>query len=143
MFWSNLACGIRLECLVKVHLSKAESAGVIQFHDDRWRWGDSGKCTLPERHKHGPRTGYAAFRHAEKSQYWRTRGYALLNPLHNYPVQTDHSVGPFGGGLPKKVEVGEQFSVYFTAYHDGLAEDEFNQIGFHDLYGRNSANPFS
>jgi hypothetical protein len=83
----------------------------------------------------GPVTLHSAV--LRKRTFLRTKGYALLNPLHNYPAQTGHSVGPFGGGLPKKVEVGEQFSVYFTAYHDGLAADEFDQIGFHDLFGRN------
>jgi len=41
----------------------------------------------------------------------RLSSVGVLNPLHNYPAQTTHSIGPFGGGLPKKLDVGEQFSV--------------------------------
>src|SRR5882762_7634891 len=38
----------------------------------------------------------------------RLSSVGVLNPLHNYPAQTTHSIGPFGGGLPKKLDVGEQ-----------------------------------
>jgi hypothetical protein len=31
----------------------------------------------------------------------------VLNPLNNYPQNTRLSIGPFGGGPPKKLEIGE------------------------------------
>jgi len=45
-------------------------------------------------------------------------------------------LGPFSGGLPKKIEVGEQFSAYFVADHEALAESDFDRIGFVDTFNR-------
>ena len=39
--------------------------------------------------------------------------YGILNPLHDFPVQRNHSLGPFSGGLPKTLDVGETFSCFF------------------------------
>jgi hypothetical protein len=33
--------------------------------------------------------------------------FSVLNPLHNYPQSQNLSIGPFGGGLPKKLLVQE------------------------------------
>jgi hypothetical protein len=63
-------------------------------------------------------------------------GYGLLNPLHNYPLRDDFSIGPFGGGLPKKLEIGEQFSVHLTADHEGLAAQDWDRVGFYDTFGQ-------
>lgn len=63
----------------------------------------------------------------------------LLNPLPrfpNYPGEFEVTSGPFGGVLPKKVEVGEQFSAYFIPDHDSLAQDDVIRIGFSDTFGR-------
>jgi hypothetical protein len=60
----------------------------------------------------------------------------LLNPLHNYPAQLTHTVGPFGGGLPKKLDVGEQFSIYLIPDHEMLAKGDYERIGFTDTFGR-------
>ncbi len=43
---------------------------------------------------------------------------------------------PFGGGLPKTVAVGQQFSVYFIPDHEELARDNYDRIGFHDTFGK-------
>jgi hypothetical protein len=61
--------------------------------------------------------------------------FSVLNPLHNYPVMNDHTVGPFGGGLPKKLEIGEQFSVYLIPDHETLARGDYQRIGFDDTFG--------
>src|SRR5712675_722184 len=66
----------------------------------------------------------------------RLSSVGLLNPLHNYPAQTTHSIGPFGGGLPKKLDVGEQFSVYLLPDHEMLAKGDYERIGFSDTFGR-------
>jgi hypothetical protein len=63
----------------------------------------------------------------------------LLNPLPHfpeYPGQFEVTAGPFAGGLPKKLEVGEQFSAYFIPDHDSLAKDDVDRIGFYDTFGR-------
>jgi hypothetical protein len=66
----------------------------------------------------------------------RSDRYGLLNPLHNYPTQTNHVIGPFGGGLPKKLEVGEQFTVHLVPDHEFLAKGNYQRIGFTDTFGR-------
>jgi len=63
-------------------------------------------------------------------------GYGLLKPLHGYPARKDHTVGPFGGGLPKTIAVGEQFSVYFVPDHESLARNDYDRIGFDDTFGK-------
>jgi hypothetical protein len=62
--------------------------------------------------------------------------YGLLNPLYDYPMRSNHVIGPFGGGLPKKVGVGEQFTVYLVPDHEYLAKGDYQHIGFTDTFGR-------
>jgi hypothetical protein len=64
------------------------------------------------------------------------RQYAVLNPLENFPMRFDHSIGPFSGGLPKKIAVGESFSSYFPKEVDWFAHKRL-RIGFADSFGRN------
>jgi hypothetical protein len=70
------------------------------------------------------------------SRWAQLSSVGLLNPLHNYPAQTTHSIGPFSGGLPKKLDVGEQFSVYLIPDHEMLAKGDYQRIGFTDTFGR-------
>jgi hypothetical protein len=62
-----------------------------------------------------------------------------LNPLPhfpNYPGEFQITAGPFAGGLPKKVEVGDHFTAYFIPDHEELAKDEIDRVGFSDTFGR-------
>ena len=68
-----------------------------------------------------------------KRRFFRSQGYALLNPLVS-ARHRDLSQGPFSGGLPKTVAVGEMFSVYFVPNHTSLAEDLYDRIGFNDTF---------
>jgi hypothetical protein len=60
----------------------------------------------------------------------------LLNPLEDFPRRFDHSIGPFSGGLPKKITTGEDFASYFPRKVDGFQYKRV-RIGFGDSYGRN------
>jgi hypothetical protein len=75
-----------------------------------------------------------------KRRWWEWkklgRDFRLLNPLHDFPNQVEKSIGPFGGGLPKKLEIGEQFSAYLVANHEPLSKDDYDRIGFDDTFGR-------
>jgi|SRR5271170_2654048 len=64
------------------------------------------------------------------------REYGLLNPLEGFPLRFDHSVGPFSGGLPKKITTGENFSSYFPRQVDWFKRKRV-RIGFSDSFGRN------
>jgi hypothetical protein len=73
-------------------------------------------------------------------RWWRRRPkhFGLLNPLDEFPfISTSITSGPFGRVLPRKVEVGEQFSVYLIADHEELAKDVIERVGFSDTFGRN------
>jgi hypothetical protein len=70
-----------------------------------------------------------------KRKWLRSQGYGLLNPLAS-ARHRDLSQGPFSGGLPKTVAVGEIFSAYFVPNHTKLAEDTYDRIGFNDTFGR-------
>jgi hypothetical protein len=48
----------------------------------------------------------------------------------------DHTIGPFSGGLPKKVAVGESFTSYFPRKVDWF-ENKVWGVGFNDSFGRN------
>jgi len=63
--------------------------------------------------------------------------YGVLNLLHNFPLQTDHTLGPFSGGLPKTLDIGEAFSAYFP-YTTGktFLADDLRLIGFLDTFNR-------
>ena len=61
-------------------------------------------------------------------------GYGILKPLFNYPAEK-RTLGP-STGFPKKLAVGEQFSVLFIPNHSSIASDEWSQIGFDDTFGR-------
>ena len=65
----------------------------------------------------------------------RRRRLGILNPLHNFPAQQNHSIGPFSGGLPKKMAVGEEFSLYFP-YNAGSALATVDRVGVVDTFGR-------
>jgi hypothetical protein len=75
-------------------------------------------------------------------RWWKRRPARIgfLNPIPSFPDYpgqfNDAAAGPFAGGLPKKVAVGEQFTSYFTSDHEALAKDEIERIGFTDTFGR-------
>lgn len=69
--------------------------------------------------------------------------YAILNPLHDFPNRLDLSIGPFGGGLPHKLVVGESFSLYLTIDHEALREQPIIDVGVSDVFGRSHWAPRS
>ncbi len=64
----------------------------------------------------------------------RSAEMGILNPYKGFPYDLQ-SDGPFSGGLPKKLDVGEQFSVYFPVVKDWF-DDGLEDFGFQDTFGR-------
>jgi hypothetical protein len=62
--------------------------------------------------------------------------YGMLNPLEGFPARMDHTIGPFSGGLPKKLAFAETFSSYFPHKVDWF-ENKVWGVGFSDSFGRN------
>lgn len=67
--------------------------------------------------------------------WFKNKGYAMLNPLSNYPASYTASNGPFSGGLPKKLEEGEQFALYFPLSQEWINSNVCD-FGFSDTLGR-------
>src|SRR5258708_5339368 len=82
-----------------------------------------------------PVTLYSAM--SMKKKLFRKPLFALLNPLSDFPADRATSQGPFSGGLPKRIDVGEQFTSYLIPDHEGLASSGITHVGFNDTFGRN------
>jgi hypothetical protein len=69
----------------------------------------------------------------KKPWYRRRISLGILNPIDDlrYP---DRPTGPFGGGLPKKLPVGESFTLYFPYIADVFLREPLEAIGVHDSF---------
>jgi hypothetical protein len=77
-----------------------------------------------------------------KPHWFSEKKFALLNVLQSFPETTDceseyyrRGGGIFAGGFPKKLAVGEMFSVYLIPDHEMLARGDYDRIGFNDSFG--------
>lgn len=71
----------------------------------------------------------------------KEKRYAILSGLPGVPssildYEIARSAAPSTGGLPKKLAVGEEFSVYFVPDHESLAKGDYQAIGFYDSFGQ-------
>jgi hypothetical protein len=75
-----------------------------------------------------------------KKPWWkRTKNYklGLLNPIHGDPADPNPvGIGPFGGGLPAKIDAGETKSFYFPYTKDGFLQEDLVRVGINDTYHR-------
>jgi hypothetical protein len=68
--------------------------------------------------------------------FWRFKRNTRLAVMQPYDDPDSKTTsGPFSGGLPKKVAVGEQFAVHFPVTK-GWAEKDIDRYGFSDTFGR-------
>ncbi|WP_313010928.1 hypothetical protein [Brevundimonas sp.] len=61
--------------------------------------------------------------------------FAYITPIHDI-LRPEIGIGIFGGGLPKKLAVGETFSLYFPFIADSFARDPLSRAGVSDVFGR-------
>jgi hypothetical protein len=106
----------------------------LMYPDDRSRNYDL-LCLSATNMGPGEVTLHSTLGRNKRRFFRRGQGYFILNPLIS-PFHTDQSVGPFSGGLPKKMAIGESFSVFFVPNHTALAADGYDRIGFSDTFGR-------
>lgn len=66
---------------------------------------------------------------------FRTPQHALVNPIHNI-YQPELGVGPFAGGLPKKLAVGESHNAYFPFDAQSFGRDDLTAVSFFDNFNR-------
>lgn len=67
--------------------------------------------------------------------FGRTPQHALVNPIHNIH-QPELGIGPFGGGLPKKLAVGEGHNSYFPFDAQSFARGDLLRVAFFDNFSR-------
>jgi len=75
---------------------------------------------------------------APKKHWWkRAKSYGLLNPIHGDPAEPNPvGIGPFGGGLPAKMDAGEVKSFYFPYTKDCFLSEHLARVGINDSYHR-------
>jgi hypothetical protein len=66
---------------------------------------------------------------------FRSGEHALVNPIHNL-MAPEFGMGPFAGGLPKKLEVGASHTAYFPFNQQSFARYKLRRVGFTDSFGR-------
>jgi hypothetical protein len=76
-----------------------------------------------------------------KRFWFSKKTHALLNVLPQFPMSNDYEAeynelggGPFAGGFPKKLGIGESFTVYLVPDHESLARGDYQRIGFNDSF---------
>ncbi|UAL11664.1 hypothetical protein [Caulobacter segnis] len=72
-----------------------------------------------------------------RRRFFKRRAMGVLNPIHNFPFEPYTSHGPFSGGLPKAIDVGEELQLHFPFERGGFLADELERVGFVDTFGRN------
>jgi hypothetical protein len=65
----------------------------------------------------------------------RKKVYGLINPTKNISISIEDTDGPFTN-LPKKIEVGEEFSLRFWSGEKSFIGDEVDRVGVTDTFGR-------
>lgn len=75
---------------------------------------------------------------APQKPWWkRAKSYGLLNPIQGDPADPNPvGIGPFGGGLPAKIDAGEVKSFYFPYTKDCFLNEPLAQVGINDSYHR-------
>jgi len=76
-----------------------------------------------------------------REAWFAYNSYGTLHVLPDLPQNSDSASGDpmgelFAGGFPKKLALGEQFSVYLVPDHETLASGDYQRIGFQDTFGR-------
>ncbi|WP_157134600.1 hypothetical protein [Sphingomonas sp. PAMC 26605] len=71
-----------------------------------------------------------------KKRWYKRDGWGLINPIHSLD-NPDIEMGPFAGGLPKKLSVAETFSLFFPHSAENFLGQDITRVGIQDSFGRN------
>jgi hypothetical protein len=69
------------------------------------------------------------------NRFWQRGQHAFVNPIADIS-RPEIGVGPFGGGLPKKLAVGESHTLYFPHNSRSFAREKLRRVGVIDNFGR-------
>jgi hypothetical protein len=68
-------------------------------------------------------------------RFWQPKPNAIVNPIHDLRMP-DLAMGPFAGGLPKKLAVGDGFDLYLPYQADTIGRMPIHRLGVRDNFGR-------
>lgn len=91
-------------------------------------------CVSATNYGPGPVKLHSAVGCARKGPFRRKN--LVFNTLHDFPDETDLTLGPFSGGLPKQIEPGENFRSYLPLRHQVLKDESVYKVGFYDTFDR-------
>jgi hypothetical protein len=66
---------------------------------------------------------------------WQRPQHAIVNPIANI-MMPDIATGPFGGGLPRTLKVGESHSLYFPYDSRSFGRERLGRVGLSDNFDR-------
>jgi hypothetical protein len=69
------------------------------------------------------------------ARFWKKSQHAIVNPITSL-YTPDLAGGPFAGGLPKKMAVGETFDLFFPHDAESFARMKLTRVGVFDTFGR-------
>jgi hypothetical protein len=74
----------------------------------------------------------------ERKPWWkRAKSHTTINPIHGDPADPNPvGIGPFGGGLPAKIDAGEVKQFYFPYASDCFLQAGLTRVGINDTYHR-------
>ena len=74
----------------------------------------------------------------ERKPWWkRAKSHPMINPIHGDPADPSPvGIGPFGGGLPAKIDAGEVKQFFFPYIKDCFLEAGLTCVGINDTYHR-------
>ncbi|RYZ63621.1 MAG: hypothetical protein EOP09_17355 [Proteobacteria bacterium] len=86
---------------------------------------------------HGPGEVVIQLAVARRKRPWYKRrlAHGVLNPIHDL-MRPDYGIGPYAAGLPKKLAVGENFSLHFPYVADMFMRERLVAVGVHDSFSR-------
>jgi hypothetical protein len=103
--------------------------------------GNAGEAIAITVVNHGPMEITIKNAQLERRALWNTDQFGLLFPLHNFPYVRGMTQGPFSGGLPKKLAVGDEFSLYFPPNHLDFADEKWTDVVLVDTFDRHHRAP--
>lgn len=101
-------------------------------------WEDGPETLCMTVSNHGPSDvtiRCAVARKRRRGLFRKPKDIGMLNPYRSYPYDLE-SDGPFSGGLPKKLGVGEEFSLYFPVSRDWFEKEDLADFGVNDTFNR-------
>lgn len=122
---------------VRVFFAVSAVSGVRNAHADGISYSSTEEILTLTAWNHGPGPVviHLAVGHKKRFQPWKEAD-VVFHPLHNYPQQENHSIGPFSGGLPNRIDVGDRHTAFLQLKNETIADSKIWRVGFTDTFGR-------